>query len=273
MIKITKISVQKRSKERYNIFVDRGNGEEYGFSVDEDILIKLGLKKGLELDEEELTEILDKDEEKKTHHLAIHFLSYRMRSITEMTDYLKKKEREQKHIEVVLSKLIEQNLLNDEMFAKAYIESKKLTLMKGPLKLKQELNQKGVGREKIDLALATFTEEEQIDKVIKWLDKQGNRKPKQSVSAFKQKLATQLMGKGFTRPVIETALNEVSFEVEPSEEWEALTFQAEKLERKYRSKYEGWQYKQRMKQALYQKGFSVEMITSYLSKSDDGELE
>ncbi|WP_100371811.1 recombination regulator RecX [Bacillus sp. FJAT-45037] len=271
MIKITKVTVQKRIKGRYNLFIDRGAGEEYGFSVDEAILLKYGLKKGLELEENELTEVIEKDEEKKTHHLALNFLSYRMRSIHEMEEYLTKKERHPEHVERVISKLIELKFLNDQEFSKAYVESKKLTLLKGPMKLRQELMQKGVGPQYIAEALETFPEEEQVEKMIKWLEKKEARKPKQSLSSFKQKLATQLMAKGFSRQAIQLALNEVTFTVDNSEELEALMFQGDKLKRKYSTKYEGWEYKQRMKQALYQKGFSLDMISTYLSQEQEDE--
>ena len=46
---ITKITTQKKNKERYNIFMDEGKGEQYAFSVDEAVLIKYQLKKGMEL--------------------------------------------------------------------------------------------------------------------------------------------------------------------------------------------------------------------------------
>lgn len=46
---ITKITAQKKLKDRYNIFTDAGDGEKYAFSVDEDVLIKHQLKKGWNL--------------------------------------------------------------------------------------------------------------------------------------------------------------------------------------------------------------------------------
>ncbi len=66
MAVITKIEVQKRSKERFNIYIDKGQGEEYGFSVDQVILIKHGLQKGLEIDEIELGNILYNEEVQKS---------------------------------------------------------------------------------------------------------------------------------------------------------------------------------------------------------------
>jgi regulatory protein len=40
MAVITKITVQKKQPDRYNIFTDDGNGERYALSVDEAVLIK-----------------------------------------------------------------------------------------------------------------------------------------------------------------------------------------------------------------------------------------
>lgn len=91
MAVITKIEVQKRSKERFNIYIDKGQGEEYGFSVDQVILMKHGLQKGLEIDEIELGNILYNEEVQKAYLQAISYLSYQMRTKQEIEDFLRKK--------------------------------------------------------------------------------------------------------------------------------------------------------------------------------------
>lgn len=91
MAVITKIEVQKRSKERFNIYIDKGQGEEYGFSVDQVILMKHGLQKGLEIDEIALGNILYNEEVQKAYLQAISYLSYQMRTKKEVEDYLRKK--------------------------------------------------------------------------------------------------------------------------------------------------------------------------------------
>lgn len=91
MAVITKIEVQKRSKERFNIYIDKGQGEEYGFSVDQVILMKHGLQKGLEIDEIELGNILFNEEVQKAYLQAISYLSYQMRTKQEIEDFLRKK--------------------------------------------------------------------------------------------------------------------------------------------------------------------------------------
>ena len=39
LVKITRITTQKNNSERFSIFIDKGNGEEFGFGVDQDVLI------------------------------------------------------------------------------------------------------------------------------------------------------------------------------------------------------------------------------------------
>jgi regulatory protein len=266
MAKITRITVQKRNKERYNIFLDSGAGEEYGLSVDQDVLIKCGLKKGAEVNEEELKKVIEEDERKKTYHLALHFLSYRMRSAHELSIYLESKDRLPEHIASVLRTLKEQKLLDDEVFSEAFVNTKKKTTMKGPLKLRQELNQKGISKQTIEGALERFPEKEQINQVVNWLEKQQNRKGKESTSAFKTKLSQSLVGKGYKHSVIEVALSKVAFEENVDEEWEAVVYQGLKLKRKYEKKFDGWEFKQRIKQGLYRKGFSLTLIEKFIEQ-------
>jgi regulatory protein len=265
---ITKIQVQKRNKSRFNLFLSRGKGEEYALSVDEDLLIKHGLKKGLELDEETLIQLIDEDEKKKAYFLAVNYLSYRMRSVKEISVYLQKKDKDPRHIEEVIKELIEKQLLNDLDFAQAFIRSKLLTLTKGPLKLKQELYEKGVDGSIIDQALNQYSRENQIETIVKWLEKQKKPHLKFSNRALKDKLSNQLLSKGFSHDVILEALTEVDLSNENDEEWEAICFQGEKGERKYKGKYSEWEFKQRMKQYLYRKGFAIDLIEKYIDRTE-----
>ncbi|BAB04643.1 recombination regulator RecX [Halalkalibacterium halodurans] len=262
---ITRIEVQKRNNERYNIFIHQNGQDVYAFSVDEQVLIKQGLRKGLDIDAEQMKQILYEDEVQKTFNLALHYLSYRMRSVHEVRTYLKKKDREEPIIEHVLHRLTEQRLLDDHAFAEAFIQTKRATTSKGPLKLKQELAEKGVSEKTIEGALTTFSYEEQVEQVKAWLEKQKGRTFKGSSLAWKQKLSRQLLAKGYTSPVIEEAFADVPIKQEEEEEWEALKAFGEKAMRKYAGKKTGWELQQKVKQALYRKGFSLEMIERYLN--------
>ncbi|MEY9865327.1 hypothetical protein ABIE66_000706 [Peribacillus sp. B2I2] len=135
---ITKITTQKKRKDRYNIFVD----EKYAFSVDEEVLLKFQLKKGTSLDDLLLAEIQFHDEIQKAFTDALNYLSYRMRSESEIRLYLKKKETEEPIIKEAIHKLYSFNYLDDLEFAKAYVRTHVNGGNKGPTTLKLELKEK-----------------------------------------------------------------------------------------------------------------------------------
>lgn len=272
MAVISRITMQKRNKERLNIYLTAEGKETFGFAVDQNVFVKYNLRKGLEIDEEALKELIDEDEKKKTINLGLHYLSYRMRTVQEMIDYLEKKERQPEHIKTAIATFKEHGYLDDKTFASSYIRSKSVSQIKGPMKLSQELKQKGVHQTVTDEALDQFNEEDERVLIEKWVEKQRRKSAKESTSAQKQKLFQQLRGKGFRSSSIQEVLERLEPQ-EDTDELDALTYQAEKLERRLSKKVTGNELRFKMKQALYQKGFSIGMIESYLEgheRGDDG---
>lgn len=264
---ITKITTQKQSDERFNVFIDDGSGEKYAFSVDQDILIKFNLQKGKELDNFDIVEIQYGDDIKKAYNKALEYLSYRMRSIKEVEDFLAKKEYAESVIQEVIYKLKEYRYVDDLEFALAYVRTQKQTNGKGPTVLKKELVGKGIGQAIIEQVLLEYSHDEQIEEAIQHAEKLLKKNNKLSTVQLKQKLEQLLMRKGYSYDIISIVLEEVHYEQDESEEWLALVKHAEKGEKKYQNE-DPYQYKMKMKQFLYRKGFSVELIEKYLDHSD-----
>ncbi|MEB1805818.1 MAG: recombination regulator RecX [Bacillaceae bacterium] len=260
---ITKITTQKNNKERFNVFINRGAGEEYGFSVDQDVLISSRLKKGMEIDMGALEKILAEDRVKKAYNLALSYLSYRMRSEKEVVDYLKKKEYEEWEIHQVIGKLKEYNFLNDQDFAVAFVRTKKNTGVKGPKVIEQELFKKGVNEKMAAVALDEYTYAEQLEHIIKWVEKQAKKTLKESQQAYQQRIKRQLLSKGFSYEVIEEGLKENGVSFNTDQQWEAIVHQGEKGKRKF-SHLSNYEYRYKLKQWLYQKGFPIDLIERYL---------
>ncbi|MGP4079798.1 recombination regulator RecX [Pseudalkalibacillus sp. R45] len=267
-MKVAKITVQKKNKSRFNVFIDRGNGEEFGFGIDEEVYIKSGIRKGMELTDEQVEELLVQDQFSKGLNSTMHFLSFRMRSIQEVDQFLLKKEFEPSTRKAVIERLQEMGHLNDLDFAKMFIRSKITTTKKGPKALKQELQQKGVSQKIIEEALTVYPQDEQIEEATNFVQKKAKQYKKLSENALKQKLAQVLQQKGYPWSVIEQAIEKASLEKDEDEEREALDLQAQKAHRKY-AKFTGWEYKQKMKQFLYRKGFPIELIEEWLSENQD----
>ncbi|MBU8908875.1 recombination regulator RecX [Desertibacillus haloalkaliphilus] len=267
MVVITKITTQKKNTERFNIFIDRGSGEEFGFSVDQDVLIKHHLKKGVKLSEEQLRDIFYDDGVKKAFNLAINYLSYRMRTKKEISQYLAGKEIEPAVIDEVIVKLNDYRYIDDLAFANAFVRSRMNTTAKGPRVIRQELIEKGITNKDIEKSLTQYPLGQQIETAVRLLEKKSNQYARLSEKALKAKLSEVLASKGFSMEVIHQAIAQVEIEKDEGEEWEALLIQANKVKKRY-AKYDGYEYKQRMKQFLYRKGFPLDLIDRYLKCED-----
>ncbi|WP_087975135.1 recombination regulator RecX [Oceanobacillus rekensis] len=265
MRKITRITTQVKNKNRYNIFLNTAKGEEYGFSVDEAILIEYRLRKGLELEDSMITTLVQKDTLHKSYTQAINFLSYRMRSKKEIIDYLVKKEVDGEHIDQIIIKLTNENLIDDEQFANMFVLTRINTSSKGPKLIKKELMDKGVSQVIAESALENYPIEIQYEKIKKLMSKKINSSKKESYKKQVQKLQTTLLQKGFAQAAIKEAFADVYDEKDTDGEWDALVYQGEKLLRKHESKHEGYELRKKVTEGLYRKGFSFEMINKFLT--------
>lgn len=262
---ITKIEQQKKNKKRYNVYLDG----EFAFGVDEEVFINHYLRKGMELSEDEIKELLGEESVQKAYNLAIRYLSYRIRSIKEMEDYLKKHEIEEMVLQQVIVRLIEENLLNDKVFSQAFVADRKLLTTKGPHVIKQELMQKGVSNQIATDAAFTYTFEEQFEKAEKWAAKEWQKKSKHPARKKKEQIRIKLMQKGFTKDVIDEVMGTLKIDELQTSDDDIIQKQADKLLRKYARKYEGYELKMRLKSALYQRGFNQDAINEYIDNLEE----
>ena len=264
---ITKITRQKNNQERYNIYLD----EEYAFAVDEGILIKFGLMKGKTLEQFDIDEITYEDEIAKAFNKALHFLSFQMRSEYEV----KKKLLDAGHGEAVVleavRKLESLGFLNDQTYSKALLETKKRTLKKGPRAIRQDLKKKGIDKALQDEVLETFTEEEQLEIAMQLAEKEVRAGSRRTPLQLKQKIQDVLMRKGYSFGIVNDVLERIDLERQ-DDEWEGLiSSQGEKIWRKFASRLSGTERNLKVKQALYQKGFPIEVINRFIEEKEQEE--
>ena len=262
MKKITRITIQQKNKSRYNIFLN----DEYTFSVDEAILIEFNLGKGLELDEKTIEAIIQKENVHKSYTQAIHYLSYRMRSRKEVYDYLEKKEVAHEQIEEIIGRLTKEKLINDSEFAEMFVRTRINTSNKGPGMIKNELREKGVSAAIADESLEQFSYEMQYEKVHKQMEKKLKGQTKDSFRKKQQQTQMSLMQKGFSQDVIKAVVAEFKGEKDEDKEWEALTYQGDKLFSRHSGKLEGFELRNKLTQGLHGKGFSFDLVKRFVNE-------
>ncbi|KIQ94442.1 Regulatory protein recX [Anoxybacillus thermarum] len=265
-MRIEKIEVDKKNAERFYVHLVKEDGEKQLVSVDQDVLIEYRLKKGMTVTEKQWMEMIKKDDETKAYKMALRFLAYRMRSKQEVTDYLEKKGVDRGTIERVIGKLQNERYIDDEQFAHAYVQTQVNTTMKGPYVIYKELIDKGICEDAIAKAMERYTEEMQQDKAMKWVEKVNKQSKKRSYQEQKAYIAQLLHMKGFPVHIVERIKQQITLNDE--EQWEALVYHGEKSHRRYET-YDRYTYEQKMKQALYRKGFPLSLIEKFLEKKKE----
>ena len=149
-MKITKITQQVKRADRYSVYLEG----KYKFSLGENELLKLGLHSGQEITEAELANYQDESAYGKWFDRTLNLLSFRLRSEWEFRDYLKHKNCPPEIIDKILNKLSNSGYVNDEQFAKRWVENRRLLKATSRRKLTQELKQKRISNDIIDKVLA-----------------------------------------------------------------------------------------------------------------------
>lgn len=272
MAVISKITTQQKNKNRYNLFLDRGHGDEFWLSVDEDVLVMFHLRKGLEVNEEDLESIIYEETVRKAYNKAIHYLSFRIRSEKEVKEYLAKKEIDQGIVSVVIERLLNEKYINDKEFADAFVRTRMNLTLKGPEFIKKELMDKGINESIIIDSLKLFTIDKQIEKVTQLIEKKKKKKSNTSSRENLRKLMATMVQQGFVYDVVKSAFDQLLEKEEELEndDWEAITFQGNKAFKKYRQ-FTGWEKDQKIKQFLYRRGFESELIERFLLGYDEEE--
>lgn len=196
-MKITAIKQQVKRSDRYSIY---GDGK-YLFSFSEGELLGSGIRIGQELDETELNELRNKAVLDKAYDRALNLVSMRPRSEWEIRDYLKRKEYEPSIHDLVITRLNERGYLNDEDFAKRWVENRRLLKATSKRRLTQELRQKRIADDIIKAVLDN-DETDEVE-VLKTLIE---RKRQQSRYQDDQKLIQYLARQGFAYDQIKEAL-------------------------------------------------------------------
>jgi len=193
---ITSIKAQKNQK-RVNINLDGS----FGFGLDLENFMKLQLKVNQELTEEEINEIIKKAELQKCLDKTINFAMIRPRSIKEVKDYFRRKEIDTSLHQTILDKLVRPELLDDQKFAKWWVEQRQNFSPKSKRILINELRIKGITNEIISNTLEDFEIDEVkiakeliAKKIYKWQKHDGKIR--------NQKISRYLSGKGFGWDVI-----------------------------------------------------------------------
>ena len=205
MPQITDIKSQKRPG-RFNIFVDG----HYAFALSAEALVKAGLSIDQEITSVNIEKLIKDDEFGKTFDNSLKFISFRPRSEKELRSWFKRKEVGEETQKLVVKKLKHLGFLNDEEFAKWWIEQRTEFHPSGSRLIKMELKQKGISEDIISGFMnddLRFKNEKELAKRV--LEKKLPRLKNYKGQELRQKMQNLLAQRGFSWEVIKELVDSI----------------------------------------------------------------
>lgn len=195
---ITALEVQKRNKERVNVYLDG----EFAFGLT--MIEAAKLHRGQTLTAAEITDLQAQDAVDVALDRAVNFLSYRPRSIQEVRRNLSQKDIAEPVIEQVIARLEGYGYVDDLAFARFWVTNRDSFKPKGPLALRQELREKGIANAIMEQVL---TEVDFSDAAYRAAAKKAPRWQTMERRAFRQKMYEYLARRGFFASTIHDVID------------------------------------------------------------------
>lgn len=198
-----KLSIKEGKANKIHIYVD----DEYRATVDSDYWYSEKYRNYKEINEEELTELLDAVSFRRAYNKGLDLLSRRPHGTKELVKKLCEKGHEKESAEKACDRLLELGLLNDEEFARLLANELYERKGYGIKRIKQELIFRGIEREIAENAIESLDIDTQTRIILvikkKYLNKINDEKGiKRAVDG--------LIRLGYSYSDIKTALNSIS---------------------------------------------------------------
>ena len=246
-MKITKI--KKMSNNKYKIVLE--NGEI--INTYDDVILSTDILYTKEITDEVLKKIKKEENYYTLYNKTIKYISKRLRSEYEVREYLNKYELKESELNKLINSLKESGYINDYNFVKAYTYDKFNLSSDGPLKIKKDLINFNIDESIINESINNIKEEDIRNKLNKIVSKRVKLDHKHSISIIKNKLRFELYNLGYENSMIEEELSNIKVNSNIDKEYDSIY---KKLSRKY----EGYELNKKLKEKLYQKGYSLEEI-------------
>lgn len=242
----------KKQNNKYKIKLEDGIIETY-----DEVIIKNNILYKKEIDEKLKNKIEEENKYYDTYNEIVKLINKKLRSEKEIKEIMNKKQIENQ--EKLIKSLKNANLINDQLYTRAYIHDKISFSNDGINKIKKDLLNQEIEEKIIDNELEKINQEEQKQKLEKLITKKLNSNTKYSNKMIKQKLTNYFINLGYDKEDISNLLDNKKTNNE------IIKKEYNKLMNKYKTKYDEEKLKYIIKQKLYQKGFNIEEINEIIN--------
>lgn len=243
---------KKISQSKYSVELD--NGES--LILYEDTIIKYNLLYKGEIGLDILNEILEYNDLSKAYDECIKFLCKRMHSKKEVIEFLKKNSYNTYIIDSCIERLENNNMINDEVYVKSYINDRINLSKDGPLKIERDLESLDINSDIIRKNIYMIDSDIIYEKIDKYISKKKNSNTKYSGYILDNKIRQELINLGFSIDMIDSVLSKYT----ENDDMSIIKKEYEKAYSRYSKKYKDKELMLKVKSYLYSKGYKTDDI-------------
>ena len=137
------------------------------------------------------------------YEAAVRYLAGRPHTVTEIHRHLRSKKFDAETIDHAIDRLRAQRYVDDEAFARWWVEQRERFKPRGHRALRTELAQKGVGRDVVDLVLGERAPDADVEQARRALSRPLTRWADMPVAEKRRKIHTYLAARGFDYDTID----------------------------------------------------------------------
>ena len=201
------IKYKKGANSKYKLFLEDGT------TIDtyEDVILNNNLLYKKEIDNNLYNVIINDNMYEEAYNKSVSYIEVRLRSTNEIKVYLKNKKYSEEVIESTINRLLKNNILNDEVFTKAFINDKLNFTTMGPYKIELELKKHYIDTNIINTYINNIDEDILYEKIDKLITKFMKTNKKHKGFMLKNKIYNNLLNLGYKSSMILEILNNYEF--------------------------------------------------------------
>jgi regulatory protein len=259
-------SIKKAKNDTYLIEIETKKGL-IPHLITENTIVKYHLTIDQELTKADYNQIIKHNEYETLYLKAIQYISYQMRTISEVKKHLQKSTKSETVINQIIEELKQHKYVNDKLFTKEYVLEKIEYDNVGPKYIREKLIQKGIHFDLIEESLRSFTDDMQFDKVFQLIQKELRYKQKKPYQKVYLSLKQKLISKGFSLSIIESSITSLKEEIMAQiDEMDLLQKEFHKLRKNV--DLSDKEARNKLIQKLLRKGYHYERITKVIDQED-----
>lgn len=256
---ITITDVKLLGGEKAVVTVDDGTAKTPHVTTHQ-LVVRYHLETGKTLTKDEFRTFITANEFDLLYNKALSYLSYQMRTISEVKKHLRKSTTDERLIAKLIALLKQNNYLSDSRYVEEYVNEKIQFDLVGPIRIKEKLIQKGIHYDLIDAELIRFTGDIEYDKVSELIHKEIRHRLKKPYRKVIDSLKRKCVSKGFHLNVIEAAILSMKDDITAQiDERDLLETAFQKLKRDY--DLDDYEQRQKLMHKLMSQGFSYELVS------------